>query len=111
MASATADALIQGTDVTLLYPLVDIEGLNVLSRTMLRQGGVAVAAMARSATGGAEAQTDEGKPVVAATMSGVVTTCVNAVRTALEAAGQEVLVFHANGAGGRSSSSSSVLAE
>jgi uncharacterized protein (UPF0261 family) len=99
MASASAEALIKGTDVTLIYPLVDIEGLNVLSRTMLRQAGAAVAAMAQAAT---QAEASEKRPVVAATMSGVVTTCVNAVRTAMEANGHEVLVFHANGAGGRS---------
>ena len=41
------------------------------------------------------------KPVVAATMFGVTTPCVEAARKILEAAGYEVLVFHATGTGGR----------
>jgi uncharacterized protein (UPF0261 family) len=41
------------------------------------------------------------KPVVAATMFGVTTPCVTAARQQLEAAGYDVLVFHATGTGGR----------
>jgi len=40
--------------------------------------------------------------VVAATMFGVTTPCVQQIRTSLEASGDEVIVFHANGTGGRS---------
>ena len=41
------------------------------------------------------------KPVIAATMFGVTTPCVEAARKILEAAGYEVIVFHATGTGGR----------
>jgi uncharacterized protein (UPF0261 family) len=41
------------------------------------------------------------RPLIAATMFGVTTPCVTAARQQLEAAGYEVLVFHATGSGGR----------
>jgi uncharacterized protein (UPF0261 family) len=41
------------------------------------------------------------RPLVAATMFGVTTPCVDAARRVIEAAGYEVLVFHATGSGGR----------
>ncbi len=50
----------------------------------------------QAAAGGA---TD--KPLLAATMFGVTTPCVTRVRERLEAAGYEVLVFHATGTGGQ----------
>jgi uncharacterized protein (UPF0261 family) len=43
----------------------------------------------------------EDRPLVAATMFGVTTPCVDRLRGAIEAAGFEVLVFHATGSGGR----------
>ena len=49
----------------------------------------------------AEAPAADDKPLIAATMFGVTTPCVTKAREILEAAGYEVLVFHATGAGGR----------
>src|SRR5690606_2397321 len=48
----------------------------------------------------AEAEADAGRPLVAATMFGVTTPCVDRAREALERSGCEVLVFHATGVGG-----------
>jgi uncharacterized protein (UPF0261 family) len=45
-------------------------------------------------------ETDD-KPIVAATMFGVTTPCVERARAVLERAGYEVLVFHATGSGGQ----------
>jgi uncharacterized protein (UPF0261 family) len=60
--------------------------------------GAAVARMAE-ATVAASAGAD--RPLLAATMFGNTTACVEAARAALEHAGYEVLVFHATGTGGR----------
>lgn len=99
MAVVDARAVVGDSDVTLLYPVVDVDGLNTFSRTVLAQAGAAVVAMAAVERPG----TDRGSgPVVGATMFGVTTPCVQAVRARLEAAGDEVVVFHANGTGGRS---------
>ena len=45
--------------------------------------------------------TAESKPLVAATMFGVTTPCVNEAKSYLEERGYEVLVFHATGTGGK----------
>src|SRR5438477_606261 len=73
---------------------------------LVADGGVvldnAAAAMAGMVSVSREAQASASdKPIVTATMFGVTTPCVEAARKILEAAGYEVLVFHATGAGGR----------
>ncbi len=43
----------------------------------------------------------EDRPLIAASMFGNTTRCVDLARTVMERAGYEVLVFHATGTGGR----------
>lgn len=84
-------------DVTMIPSIVDIAGLNRISRLILARAAGAVCGMAE-----ADVPTDdESKPIIAATMFGNTTACVDACTKALEAAGYEVLVFHATGIGGR----------
>lgn len=83
-------------DITMMYSVVDIAGLNRLSRRILANAAAAVCAMAE-----AELPSEEDKPLIAATMFGVTTPCVNKARELLEDNGFEVLVFHATGSGGR----------
>jgi uncharacterized protein (UPF0261 family) len=61
----------------------------------------AAQAMAGMVRGGALRASGDDKPLVAASMFGVTTPCVERARAVLEAAGYEVLVFHATGSGGR----------
>ena len=91
---------IRGHDVTLIYPVVDIAGLNYISRVVLGNAAAAIAGMANAS---AVAKQD-GPParLVATSMLGVTTPCVDVARQRLESYGYEVLVFHANGAGGMS---------
>jgi uncharacterized protein (UPF0261 family) len=100
IASGDTRPYVNESDVVLFYPIVDIEGLNQISANVLRRAGAAIAAMA------SEARTNAGRgsaaSVVAATMFGVTTPCINAARRELESRGDEVLVFHATGVGGRS---------
>ena len=83
-------------DITMMYSVVDIAGLNRISRHILANAVGAVCGMVEQTLPQAE-----DKPLVAATMFGVTTPCVSHVRERLEAAGYEVLVFHATGSGGR----------
>ena len=76
--------------------IVDINGLNRISRQVMVQAAAAVSAMAR-----AEVPKTGDKPLIAASMFGNSTEWVEAARSRLEASGFEVLVFHATGAGGR----------
>ncbi|RJP27036.1 MAG: UPF0261 family protein [Candidatus Omnitrophota bacterium] len=83
-------------DIAMMYSVVDIAGLNRLSRTILANGVGAICGMIEQ-----EIPVAEDRPLLAATMFGVTTPCVDQVRERLEAAGYEVLVFHATGSGGK----------
>ncbi|HEV3262819.1 MAG TPA: Tm-1-like ATP-binding domain-containing protein [Gemmataceae bacterium] len=85
-------------DVIMMPSVVDISGLNRISRTVLTNAAQAMAGMVRrpAQAPGAEAL----KPLITATMFGVTTPCVDAARAILEANAYEVLVFHATGTGG-----------
>jgi uncharacterized protein (UPF0261 family) len=87
-------------DITLMYSVVDICGLNRLSRRILANAAAAMAGMVKGAPPPAAAGED--RVLLGATMFGVTTPCVTAAREALERLGYEVLVFHATGVGGRS---------
>lgn len=83
-------------DIVMFPAIVDISGLNRISRTVLAQAAAAISAMAS-----ASVPESEDRPIVFASMFGNTTPCVEAARKILEAAGYEVLVFHATGTGGR----------
>ncbi len=85
-------------DVTLMHAVVDVAGLNRVSRAVLRNAARAAAAMALAGPPPAE---HGAGPLVCATMFGVTTPGVTAARRHLEGHGFEVLVFHATGQGGR----------
>ena len=110
VASGDTRPYVGTTDLTMMYSVVDIAGINRLSARILTNAAVAIAAMARvvpAATddmatdaGSAEESRGTGRPLVAASMFGVTTPAVTAAREWLEGQGYEVLVFHATGAGG-----------
>jgi uncharacterized protein (UPF0261 family) len=81
------------------YPVIDIAGLNIISERVLTNAAVAAAAMAKGWAKAGPVKTS--RPAVAITMFGVTTPAATVARNWLEQAGYEVLVFHANGAGGR----------
>lgn len=88
-----------GSDLTMIYPVVDIAGLNSVSRVVLARAADACAGMV---LGPPVESPDPPLPAVGCTMFGVTTSCVSSVSDALVAAGCETHVFHANGTGGRS---------
>ncbi len=96
MASGNVAPYVDVKDVTLMYSVVDVAGLNRLSRRILANAAGAVCGMVEQVV-----PQGEDRPLITATMFGVTTPCVTAVREHLEAAGYEVLVFHATGSGGR----------
>ena len=97
MASGNTAPYVDVKDITMMYSVVDIAGLNPLSRRILANAAGAIVGMVRS---GSDPDLAD-RPLIAATMFGVTTPCVTAARERLEAAGFEVLVFHATGSGGR----------
>lgn len=102
LASGQVQHYVGTRDVMMLYSVVDIAGLNRVSRAVLNNAAgamIGMCAVSREPPARASAPAD--RPVVAATMFGVTTPCVEAARAVIEAAGYEVLVFHATGTGGR----------
>lgn len=97
MAAGNVSAYVGVVDMTLMYPVTDIAGLNRLSRTILANAAHALAGMLlhRAPVEGAQ-----DKPAIGLTMFGVTTPCVQAVRHHLQT-DFDAQVFHANGAGGR----------
>jgi uncharacterized protein (UPF0261 family) len=96
VASGQVGPYVGVKDVTMMYSIVDIAGLNRISRRILANAAGAVCGMLEQAV-----PSGDERPLVAATMFGVTTPCVERVRAQLEEAGYEVLVFHATGSGGR----------
>jgi uncharacterized protein (UPF0261 family) len=84
-------------DIAMMYSVVDVAGVNRVSRLVFSNAASAIAGMVNAET----APEGEDRPLIAATMFGVTTPCVTRARERLEAAGYEVLVFHATGTGGR----------
>jgi len=101
MASGNTAPYVDVKDITLMYSVVDIAGLNPLSRRILGNAAGAIAGMVAEGRRNTAEVTARDRPLLAATMFGVTTPAVTAVREHLERAGFEVLVFHATGAGGR----------
>jgi len=100
LASGQVRHYVGTRDVAMMYSVVDISGLNRISRKILDNAAAAMVGMIKSRSEN-QSEQSEGKPIVAATMFGVTTPCVEAARKQLEAVGYEVLVFHATGTGGR----------
>jgi uncharacterized protein (UPF0261 family) len=104
MAAGDTRPYVGESDIAMLYPVVDIAGLNRVSRQVLGNAAAAMAGMVAATEGpgdkGKAAPGDE-RALIGATMFGVTTPCVTAARERLEALGYEVLVFHATGTGGR----------
>jgi uncharacterized protein (UPF0261 family) len=86
------------SDLTWMYAVTDIAGVNRISAPILSNAAAAVAGMAESAP----VPADGGKPLVGASMFAVTMPCVNTARGRLEELGYEVVVFHQSGTGGRS---------
>jgi uncharacterized protein (UPF0261 family) len=99
VASGDTRPYVGTSDIAMLYSVVDIAGLNQLSERILANAAGAIAGMTRAAA--AFRSSLPSRPVVAATMYGVTTPCVETARIWLEDHGYEVLVFHATGSGGR----------
>lgn len=97
LASGDVRPYVGTRDVCMMYSVVDVAGLNRVSRLVLTN---AVAAMAGMVSRETKASASVAR-VISATMFGVTTPCVQACRATLESSGFEVLTFHATGTGGR----------
>jgi len=112
MASGDVSPYVGAKDVCIMYSVVDVAGINRISRLVLGNAAAAMAGMVAAQEQAAREQAAreqaapgqaaaEDRPLVAASMFGVTTPAVDSARARLAELGYEVLVFHATGAGGR----------
>ncbi|KAI1440551.1 hypothetical protein F5Y02DRAFT_344756 [Annulohypoxylon stygium] len=105
VASSDTSSYVRETDITMMYSVVDIAGLNEVLKAVVDNAAAAVVGMAKASYAKETNLTfvgdDKAKKGVGITMFGVTTKGVDAARKWLERNGFEVYVFHATGAGGR----------
>jgi uncharacterized protein (UPF0261 family) len=96
IASGDTRPYISTKDIVMISSIADIAGLNRITEATLRQAAGAVMGMA--AVGKVKASE---KPLIGITTLGGTTNCALQVKKELEGKGYEVVIFHANGCGGR----------
>ncbi len=84
-------------DITMMPSVVDVAGINSISRRIYANAAGAIAGMVSQVV----PEAADSKPLIVASMFGNTTACVNRAREVLEKQGYEVLVFHATGTGGK----------
>ncbi len=97
VASGNTQPYVGHSDITMMYSVVDIAGLNSVSRRVLSKAAHAIAGMVAHSCAIAD-----DRPAIGMTMFGVTTPCVDMVRKTLETKGFDPLIFHATGTGGQS---------
>jgi uncharacterized protein (UPF0261 family) len=97
MASGNVAPWVDIKDITMMFSVTDIMGLNAVTRKILSNAAAAACGMADDPV--AIAQSD--RPLVAITTVGITTLGAMAAAEALEQAGYETITFHAIGPGGR----------
>lgn len=96
IASGNTKPYVGSSDITMMYSVVDVAGLNSVSRRILSNAAHAIAGMVANAR-----DFPEDRRALGLTMFGVTTPCVDMVRETLESKGFDPLVFHATGTGGQ----------
>ncbi|KIJ69145.1 hypothetical protein HYDPIDRAFT_36233 [Hydnomerulius pinastri MD-312] len=100
MASGNTSHYVGETDMTMMYSVADVAGMNPLLATVLGNAADAIAGMTLRSH--ARRNLKSQKPSIAVTMFGLTTPCVQAATEKLEELGYSVVTFHATGSGGLS---------
>ena len=100
MASGNTRPYVGNSDICMMYSVADLAGLNRFTRLILSNAVNAILGMTGLRTAKPN-QPTSARPLVAATMFGVTTPCVNRVKTLLESHGVDLMIFHATGSGGQ----------
>jgi len=96
VASGDVSFYVRGKDITMIPSIVDVAGINRVSRLIYNRAAGAICGMVENEP----CRASEDRPIITASMFGNTTDCVNACVKSLSDKGFEVLVFHATGAGG-----------
>jgi uncharacterized protein (UPF0261 family)/ABC-type branched-subunit amino acid transport system ATPase component len=101
IASGDVGRYVGPSDITMMYSVTDVQGINSISRQVLGNGAQALIGMVKSRLADTAAPAVADLPAVGLTMFGVTTPCVQQISAEL-AKDWECLVFHATGVGGQS---------
>lgn len=107
LASGNTAQYVGVKDIVMMPSIVDVAGLNRISRVILSRAAGAICGMVENVDGafspvvGTESPGYIDKPIIVASMFGNTTECVQRAKKICEDAGYEVLVFAATGSGGR----------
>ncbi len=113
LASGQIAPYVGTSDLTMMPAIVDVSGLNRVSRAIFTNAAGAICGMVAARESSASptfpishspnfpTSASSSKPLVVASMFGNTTACVTEAKRLVEAAGYEVLVFAATGQGGR----------
>lgn len=96
VASRDLSGIVSTCDITMIHSVADIVGINSVTGRILEQAAAAVCAMAQ-----ARWEPQVRRATIAMSNFGFVTQAAQQIRKLLEEKGYEVVVFHANGTGGR----------
>ena len=96
LASGNVAPYVGAKDIVMFPSIVDVAGLNRISRQLLTRATGAICGMVEMPV-----PTAPDKPIIVASQFGNTTACIEHARKILEAAGYEVIVFAATGTGGR----------
>lgn len=97
VASGDTRPYVGTSDIFMVYPVVDVAGLNQVSKAIYTQAAGALSGMIEHQP----SKETSAKKTVGITMFGVTTPCVTRIKELLEQAGWEAFTFHATGTGGR----------
>ena len=97
VASGNVAPYVGPTDISMMYSVTDVAGLNRISRRVLANAAFSIAGMASHPP----SEGVEQKPALGLTMFGVTTPCVQTIVSGLSPS-FDCLVFHATGTGGQS---------
>lgn len=97
MAGGDVSPYVGSSDIIMYPSIVDAAGLNEITRVVFANGAHAIAGMVNYES----KRETSGKPLIAASMFGVTTPCVDRARAVMESRGYEVITFHATGTGGK----------
>ena len=96
LASGNTTQYVGVKDIVLFPSIVDVAGINRISRQILTRAAGAICGMVE-----AKPPSGDDRPIIVASQFGNTTECVTHARRLLEKQGYEVLVFHATGVGGQ----------
>ncbi|MEL6641096.1 MAG: ABC transporter permease [Pseudomonadota bacterium] len=100
VASGNTEQYVGPSDITMMYSVADVQGINSITRDVLANGAAALGGMVQQRRHQKPKPLDE-PPALGITMFGETTPCVQMVTADLEDT-YDCLVFHATGVGGRS---------